>query len=43
MSDYQETRLTEVDKLLRKIDLIYTAIKGKDENGKIYYFLTLFF
>lgn len=32
-AEYQETRLTEVDKLLKKIDMIYTAIKGKDENG----------
>jgi hypothetical protein len=30
----EETRLTEVDKLLRKIDLIYTSIKGKPEEGK---------
>jgi chromosome segregation ATPase len=33
MTDFQETRLTEVDKLLRKIDLIYTAIKGKDPDA----------
>ena len=36
MSDYQETRLTEVDKLVKKIDIIYTAIRGKtDENSKL--------
>lgn len=33
MSDFHETRLTEVDKLLNKINLIYTSIKGKDDNG----------
>ena len=30
----EETRLSEVDKLLRKVNLIYTAIKGPDENCK---------
>jgi hypothetical protein len=31
----RETKLSEVDKLINKIDLIYTAIRGKtDENGK---------
>lgn len=39
MADFQESRLTEVDKLLKKVDMIYTAIKGKnDENGKIYFY-----
>ncbi len=33
MSEYHESRLTEVDKLLNKINLIYTAVHGKDENG----------
>jgi hypothetical protein len=36
-----ETRLSEVDKLLNKINFIYTAIKGKDENGKKYKYITI--
>jgi hypothetical protein len=31
-----ETRLTEADKLLNKINIIYTNIGGKNENGKRY-------
>ena len=34
MVDYTETKLTEVDKLLKKIDLIHTAIKGKGDDSK---------
>jgi hypothetical protein len=29
----EEPRLSEVDKLLKKINLIYTGIKGADPNG----------
>ena len=39
--DYQESRLTEVDKLLKKVDMIYSAIKGKDgENGNYNFYKT---
>jgi hypothetical protein len=34
MSSYHETKLSEVDKLLNKINYIYTSVHGKDENGK---------
>lgn len=36
-----ESRLTEVDKLIKKIDMIYVAIKGKADDGGN--FLTLIF